>query len=320
MDGIIAVAGPPAGGKTTTVQHWVQQGYTRLNRDDMGGSLGPNGLVYTTLRQKAAQGERRFVLDNLYASRESRAVLVGVAQEVGLPVHIVWLDTTPEQAQFFACLRQVRKYGRLFTEEDYRIHRDDPGAFPPGAQFGYWKSRTEPAEDEGFASITHVGVTIDLGPKYKNRAIILDYDGTLRVTRSGRIYPSEPDDVVLLEHRRELLHRKQAEGFRLLGASNQSGCSKQPGDPKYVSEIQARRCFDRTNQLLGLDIDYRFAPDAAGVPKTFWRKPSPGMGVLHIEKYLLDPKQCIMVGDRGEDKTFAARCGFQFIHADDFFR
>lgn len=105
----------------------------------------------------------------------------------------------------------------------------------------------------------------------------------------------------------------------ILGASNQSGISKQPGDPKYVSEIDARRCFDATNKMLGINFDYLYAPDASGAPSTYWRKPCPGMGVVLIEQYRLNPAACVMVGDRGEDKTFAERCGFQFIHADKFF-
>lgn len=317
MNEIIAIAGPPAGGKTTTTQQWVQKGYTRLNRDEMGGSLDIDGLVYNTLREKAGQGVQNFVLDNLYATRRTRATLLAVAKEVGLPVHLLWLETTPDQAQFLACLREVRKYGRILNAGDYKA---DPDAVPPAAHFHYWKAKEDPAADEGFASITRLPVSVKMGPEFVNKALILDFDGTLRVTKSGKIYPSDPDDVVILDHRREILQKKQQEGYLLLGASNQSGVSKEPGDPKYVSEAQARACFDRTNALLGVSIDYLFAPDAAGVPKTFFRKPCPGMGVTFIEKYKLDPNQSIFVGDRGEDKSFAVRCGFQFAWADEYFR
>jgi len=44
------------------------------------------------------------------------------------------------------------------------------------------------------------------------------------------------------------------------------------------------------------------------------------MGVLFIEKYKLDPQQCVMVGDWTSDKSFAERCGFQFVDADAFFQ
>lgn len=321
MSEIIAIAGPPAGGKTTFVKQWVQKGYTRLNRDEMGGSLDLNGPVYTALRQMASQGVQNFVLDNLYATRKSRANLLTVAREVGLPVHLVWLETTAEQAQFFASLREIRKYGKLLSPADYKIYnKTDSGSFPPMVQFYYWKTKEDPAADEEFASITRQKVVVDLGSEYKNRAIILDYDGTLRVTKSGKKYPTDPEDVVLLDRRRDMLHAKQGEGFLILGASNQSGVAQKPDSPLYATEEQVKACFDRTNELLGLDIDYIYAPEAAGAPQSYRRKPMPGMGVLHIEKYKLDPKQCIFVGDRPEDKGFAKRCGFQFAWADDFFR
>ena len=45
----------------------------------------------------------------------------------------------------------------------------------------------------------------------------------------------------------------------------------------------------------------------------------PGLGVEFIEVYKLDPKQCIVVGDQTSDKTFARRCGFNYIDANTFF-
>lgn len=321
MKEIIAIAGPPASGKTRSVQEWVNKGYTRLNRDEIGGRLDLNGQLYGTLRQKAAEGVEKFVLDNVYVNKISRAALVEVAKEVGIPVHLVWLDTTPEQAQFFAALREIRRHGRLIGASEYSsVHKIDPNTFPPVVQFSYWKKKEDPSPDEGFASITHVKTIVDMGPGYNNRAILLDYDGTLRVTKSGKKYPIDPEDVVLLDGRRDFLHAKQKEGFLLLGASNQSGVAQEPNSPLYATEEQVRACFDRTNALLGLDIDYIYAPEAAGVPQSYRRKPMPGMGVYFIEKYHLDPKQCIYVGDRPEDKGFAKRCGFQFAWAEEFFR
>ena len=49
-------------------------------------------------------------------------------------------------------------------------------------------------------------------------------------------------------------------------------------------------------------------------------KPMPGMGAEFIEKYKLNPSECIMVGDMTSDKTFAKRCGFQFMDAEEFFK
>ena len=298
----------------------MKRGYTRINRDELGGSLKEDGAVYETLRQKAAAGVQNFVLDNLYGTKESRATLVKVAKGLGANLTLVWLQTTKEQAQFFASLRQVRKYGKLFKAADYKEHRSDPGAFPPGAQFAYWNKFEEPTTAEGFDEIVRVPVVIDLGPEYKNKAVIFDYDGTLRDTKSGDKYPRDPNDVVLLPNRREVVQRLAQAGWLILGASNQSGISKEPGHPKYVSEAAAISCFEKTNDLLGVKVDYLYAPDAAGAPQTFFPKPCPGMGVYFIEKYKLNPSACVYVGDLTKDRTFADRCGFQFVLAEDFFK
>lgn len=319
-DEIVLVAGPPGGGKSTFVKTFTDQGYARLNRDEIGGRLSAGGQVYSYLRSAAAMGTRKFVLDNVYATRESRRVAIDTAKTVGLPIRILWLETTADQAQFFAARRQIQKYGKLFTEADYKDHRDDPGMFPPVVQFAYWKQVERPEVSEGFTAVDFVPMKITLGPDYINKALILDFDGTLRVTKSGKKYPSDPADIEILPGRGDRLREWAAKGYRLCGASNQSGCSKQPGDPKYVSVQDAERCFQATCQMLGVTIDpILYASGPAGVPQTYWRKPAPGMGIVLIERFKLDPARCVVVGDRGEDRSFAARCGFWFRDAEEFF-
>lgn len=317
---IVVVAGPPAGGKSTFVEPLVAMGYTRVNRDEVGGSLKSGGKSYEMIRAAFDKGTVSFVLDNIYATREDRAVVLALARDLGLPVRLVWLETDQGQAQFFAARRQYQRYGRVFYEADYKAHRDDPNMFPPAAQFAYWKRVERPEAGEGFSVIEFKPVEIRLGPEYKNKALVLDYDGSLRVTKSGRIYPSDPDDIVILPNRAARLRECVAQGYLLLGASNQSGISRKPGDEKYVSEADAVRCFEATNRMLGLSIPVLFASDAAGVPKTYWRKPCPGLGVTLIETYKLNPAACVMVGDRWEDRGFAERCGFQYHDAEEFFR
>jgi len=317
---IVLVAGPPGGGKSTYVKALVAEGYARINRDDIGGGLSAKDKCYSILRMAHAAGERSFVMDNVYATRESRQVVIEEAQKLGLPIRIMWLMTSPDQAQFFASRRQVQRYGHILTEAEYKtIGKTDDNMFPPAATFAYWKKVQEPTCSEGFTSVDPVFVEINLGPEYVNKAIILDYDGTLRETISGDKYPKHVGDVRVLPGRADILRKYVAQGYLLLGASNQSGCSKDLGDPKYVSDANAQACFEFTNKGLGLAIHYLYAPDAAGVPKTFLRKPMPGMGVTHIETYKLDPAQCIYVGDMTSDATFAKRCGFQFRWASDFF-
>jgi len=315
---IVAVGGPMASGKSSQVEKFEKQGYTRLNRDELGGSLKQ---INQRLRELHAQGERLFVLDNTYGTLQSRADLLAVGKELGLPVRMVWLDANKEQCQFLAALRQVRRYGKLLRKEDYKAHKGDPNMFPPIAQFAFFKKLVLPEVSEGFEAINTVKVDITLPPEYKNRALILDYDGTLRTSS----HPTNPSptcaaEVQIMDRRRDMLKAKQGEGFILCGASNQSGIAKKPGDPKHISEAGAVEAFEETNRLLGVDIDYIYSTERGGVPQSYWPKPMPGMGVFFIEKYKLDPSQTIFVGDMTKDKTFAERCGFQFSWADEFFR
>ena len=57
----------------------------------------------------------------------------------------------------------------------------------------------------------------------------------------------------------------------------------------------------------------------AGPPRCWCRKPLPGLGVLLIHRYWLDPAACkSYVGGSAQDPGFARRLGFTFRSADDF--
>jgi len=320
---IVLVMGPPACGKTTYSKSLVEQGYCRLNRDSLGGSLGMAGApIYQSLREKYGEGHRKFVLDNTFGTKESRMAAVAIAKELGLPIRVIWLNADLGQVQFLASLRQVRHYGRLLTPDDYKdpAVKGNPSMFPPAAQFAYFKRFEPPTTDEGFDSVERVDVEIKLGPEYTAKAVIFDLDGTLRGTRSGEIYPRHPADVKILPGRKSRLADLKAQGYLLLGATNQSGTSRPANDYRYVSESTVIECIEETLEQLGQpDMDVAYAPERAGVPQSFWRKPCPGMGVVFLERYRLDPSKVIVVGDMQTDQTFAERCGFQYEDADKFF-
>ena len=50
------------------------------------------------------------------------------------------------------------------------------------------------------------------------------------------------------------------------------------------------------------------------------RKPVPGLGVMLMKEYDLDPALTTFVGDQKTDETFANRCGMKFVYAEEFFK
>jgi histidinol phosphatase-like enzyme len=99
-----------------------------------------------------------------------------------------------------------------------------------------------------------------------------------------------------------------------LGVSNQSGVSKDE-----ISYEDCDNLFKYTNQLLGVDIDYRFCPHRSAPISCYCRKPQVGSFVEFFLKYKLNPSDCIVVGDLTSDRTFATRCGCKYIDQAEFF-
>ena len=309
---IVLIMGLPAAGKSTAARTWVERGYTRLNRDEYGGTLRS---LLPPLDQLIDSGNRRIVLDNTYVSRKSRASVVEAASGRGLAVRCVWLSTTLEDAQVNAATRMVRKYGRLLGPEEIRqISRKDANVFGPAVQFRYQRELEPPHPSEGFAEIETVPFERARDPSSVNRALICWCDGVLRRSRSGARTPSSREDVEVLPGRAEVLRRCQSEGWRLLAMAWQ---------PEIADETmtagQVEAGFERMQELLGVPVEVLYCPHGAGPPACWCRKPLPGLGVVFVERHRLDPAQCIYVGAGPLDPGFARRLGFRYEDAASFF-
>lgn len=324
------VMGLPASGKSTLTKELVTKDPFALvlNRDAEGGRV----VDLVPRLDDALKVGRSVILDNTFLTRESRAPFLAKAAEHGVPVHCHWLDASFEDAQVNALHRMWDRYGEIFyTQEDIASHpkaKDDPNIFGLPVM-GTHRKRLEgdkkkgvpagfPDMSEGFASVRRV--KFQRKPyRGKNKALILDYDGTLRgdVKKLGGEYhfPVQLDQVQVLPNRTEVIQRWKDQGYLLLGVSTQSGIGK-----GYVTKKMVQDCFEETNRQLGHDIDVHFCVHAGTPPVCLCRKPQAGIGVHLIRKYNLDPAQCMFVGDLGTDRTFAERCGFQYEHPDTFFR
>jgi histidinol phosphatase-like enzyme len=188
--------------------------------------------------------------------------------------------------------------------------RNDPNAFPPDAQIRYRRQLEPTRPEEGFHRIETVPFARRSRPARAARALFFEYDGVLRTTRSGAPKPSHPDDVEILPNRREVLARYAGEGFLLLGVSHQP----------EIPEERVRACFERTHELLGLEIEAHYCPHAGGPAICWCRKPLPGLGVLLIEKHALDPARSLVLAASPSDRGFALRLGIPVRGAEDFFQ
>lgn len=308
---IILIMGFPASGKTAIAKEFETQGYHRLNRDEIGGTL--DGLV-SHVERLFNKGTTQFIMDNTYPTIKSRRSILNWANKHDFEVCCKWIDIEIGDALYNASKRMIESYGKILSPREIRESKDI-SIYPPVVIYKYRKMFEIPSTDEGFTSVKKIPFIRKLDKSiYTNKAVLLDYDGSLRKTKSGEKYPSNPSDIEILPNRITVLRKFQEEGYILLGVSNQSFIAK--GD---ISFEDAQKCFEHTHKLLGLGLDYLFCPHQAYPQVCYCRKPMPGMGVTFIEKYKLDPSQCIMVGDMKTDNTFADRCGFQFIKAQDFF-
>jgi HAD superfamily hydrolase (TIGR01662 family) len=309
---IVLVMGCSGAGKSTLADKYAS--HHRLNRDLIGGSLDN---IVVELEKEIKKGTDRFVLDNTYPTAAQRKKVIDVGVKYNIPVKCVHLNTSIEDCQVNICLRMIKKYGKILSPEE--ISKKAPGdssLVPTAVLFNYRKEFQKPVESEGFESIEVIKFTRKIDPSYTGEAIIFDFDGTLReCVDPKQKYPVKPSDIKILPGRKEKLKELHKEGKRLLGISNQGDV----GRGKITLE-QAQECFDHTIKLLGVPIEVVFCPHSVPPIKCFCRKPMPGRGIHFIEKYRLDRKKTVYVGDMTTDKTFATRSGIQFINQEEFFK
>ena len=310
MPTMAMIVGPTGTGKSYLVQEYVAKGYERLNRDSVGGNVSS---LLPLLRSHLNSG-KSVVLDNTHLTVSDRAAFIEVAKQAGATAECNYLDTSKEDTQVNIISRLVG-LGYDPMDLDSIMKSNHPNVFPSVVHFRHFKEWEIPTMAEGFDLVKKIKFQRQpQSAEYKNKALILDYDGTLRKTKSGDKYPVTPNDIQILPGRSEVLQQMVKDGWRLLGASNQSGVAK--NSPTRQGAID---CFNRTNDLLGVDIEFLFCPHKSGATTCWCRKPMPGMAIYFIEKYKLDKQQVIMVGDMTSDQTFATRAGIQYRDAEVFF-
>ena len=310
---VVVMMGIQGAGKSSEVARYLDRGYARLNRDQLGGELAD---LIPKLAEMLASGQRRVVLDNTYATRVSRYPVIRTAHAHGVPVRCRFLVTPIDEAYANVVLRILERYGKLLGPDELKaLAKDDPNLPPPAAMARWAASFEAPHADEGFSAVEAIPFVRRVDPQFTGKGLLLDVDGTLRKTRSGEIFPRDPDDVELLPGRREVLKRWVDEGYRLFFVSNQSGVAS-----GTVTSAAVEAAFARTVELLDLPVaEVAYCPHPAFPVGCFCRKPLPGLGISLIQRHQLARERLIMVGDMDSDRDFARALAARYVDVNEFF-
>lgn len=308
---VTMVVGYPASGKSTLTKGLVEKGAVSLNRDTEGGTIA----ALLPKMEALLQNGKDVVLDNLFATAEVRKPFIELAKRYNVDISCLLMGTSIEDAQFNVVQRAIGLIGKFPTPEAVKAAKHT-NIFPPLVLFKYKKEFQKPDVSEGFSKVELVKFTRKDDPTFTQKAVIVDYDGTLRECINGNDkYPVIESQIEMKPNRKAPLQSYLDKGYILLGVSNQSGVDK-----GLLTHEKAVELFNYTNKQLGLDIEYQFCPHQSNPISCYCRKPMPGLGVDFIIKHKLNRKETIFVGDLTTDKTFASRCGFQYVDQADFFK
>jgi histidinol-phosphate phosphatase family protein len=321
---IYMMIGFPASTKST----YANKLYNKLNKKPVILSRDKEGNQIKDLLPKVEELIKQnniVILDNTHITKKSREPFIKLAEKYKIPIYGIYIKTSIEECQIRLLDRMWKNYDTIYFTGKPQKGSDasnDPGVFPPAVLFSARKQLEEPVIIEGFSDLVTIPVKYPTFNKnsFKNKALFLDIDGTVRKMIDGPIkYPIIPDQVELLfdaKTMKDLLDSYIKNHYILIGISNQSGIAQ-----KKVSEKAVIDCFNRTRELLGYtekEFEILYCPHSPVPIQCYCRKPQVGMAMYAIEKYKLDPSKCIMIGDRKTDKTMAERLKMVYKDQKDF--
>jgi histidinol-phosphate phosphatase family protein len=286
------------------------------SRDERGGKL--IGLI-EPIEADLVAGKTP-IIDNTNLTREARKPFIDLGKKHGADIHCIYVAASMEDCQVRVLHRMYESCGEIHITG--KAPTKHPHIFPPAVLFAARKALEEPTAAEGLTSIVKIATPVFKwsSGEYKNRALFLDIDGTLRATEHlPHKYPTTEAEVQLLQDptkMRAVLEVYRAQGYQLIGISNQSGIAK-----GTLTAARAAQIMAHTRSLLGYteaEFPILFCPHQAAPVTCYCRKPQSGLGVQAIEKYKLAPTACLMVGDQKTDETFATRLRIPFVSTQVF--
>ncbi len=142
-------------------------------------------------------------------------------------------------------------------------------------------------------------------------ALFLDRDGVLNVDHG---YVGSQDRWEWVEGAREAVALATQHGWHVFVVTNQAGVARGLYGEADVDALQ-NWVADGLRRAGGTLDDFRYCPyHVEGRVDAYrresdWRKPAPGMLLDLMREWQLDPRRCVMVGDKDSDMQAAARAG-----------
>jgi aryl-alcohol dehydrogenase-like predicted oxidoreductase len=146
---VVLLMGLPGAGKSVAAQALVGEGYERLNRDQLGGSLRS---LAVRLGERLLAGARRLVLDNTYLTRAARTDVLATAAVHNVAVRGIFIDVALAEAQVNVVWRMLEAHGRLLAPHELGRGSDNT-LMAPTALWRLARTLELPVADEGFTSL-----------------------------------------------------------------------------------------------------------------------------------------------------------------------
>lgn len=184
----------------------------------------------------------------------------------------------------------------------------------------------------GLRDITRLKQVINMKkstqPRGLTPALILDADGTIRRSKSGKKFIDGPDDIELMPGIEERIWHYRNKGYIIIIASNQGGVAhgfKSVSDAD--KEMEVTMGLFNENPVHIYKQCYHMA-DGHVEPychRSLFRKPDIGMlAEAEVDAYkagiIIDWDNSLFVGDRPEDEKCAANAGVAYSDINDFLK
>jgi D-glycero-D-manno-heptose 1,7-bisphosphate phosphatase len=157
-------------------------------------------------------------------------------------------------------------------------------------------------------------------------ALCLDFDGTIRRSKSGETFIQGPNDIELMPGIEKIIWQYRNMGWLIVGISNQAGVAhgfKLPDDVE--NEMAATLALFKNNPFHVVKWCYH---DGKGKVEPYNHRSllrKPGTGMLALAEFdawnngfVIDWDKSLFVGDMADDENCAKNAGIAFRHIDSF--